>query len=178
MDMEAMAAAQGGRPHAGLAAWIVEADWAHPWWHSYWVALVHLRPCEGVQAPVVQLVGATHEVMVYALDPMRTPSLGDVPALLLPANFVGQWVEASDAEAVAKVEGHVAEILRGELSPDTDHRRAWVERFSGSNLKPGALLPDMLISDGEGGVAVVGSGKAIAEAILAAGPVPPKREQH
>ena len=32
---------------AAVDAWLIEAPWAHPVWHSYLVMLIHLRPIPG-----------------------------------------------------------------------------------------------------------------------------------
>lgn len=44
-----------------VAAWVIEAPWAHPVWHSYTLALVHLRPIEDAPKTITHLDGATHE---------------------------------------------------------------------------------------------------------------------
>ena len=121
---------------ATVCAWVIDAPWAHPIWRSYMVAAIHLRPTKALPNPKVNLEGATHEVLVYALDPGREPDLlSPASTRLVPANFAGQWAAVSDLEAEEKISGCVREIVYGELSPDTDFIREWVRRFSGSNLK-------------------------------------------
>lgn len=178
MDIAAIRA-HYGKQGAEICFWIVEAPWAHPMWHSYMLSAVHLRPCDGFPPAVVNLPGATHEVMLYALDPSRTPRLDRIPRLLNPSNFHGQWIAESDDAAIAKVESCVDMILAGRLSPDTDFRREWIELFSASNMR-GPDIPPGLVVAGPEGVVVVGTGKQNADAIIAAvaGPVPPKSAQH
>lgn len=179
MDLAAMRA-HYGKVGAEVRGWIVEAAWAHPMWHSYMVMAVHLRQAEGFPPAVIHLPGATHEVMVYALDPQHTATVDRTPRFLLPANFHGQWIAASDDEAGAKVDACVDEILDGTLSPDTDFRRDWIARFSASNMK-GPDIPPGLVGVGvDGSVVIVGTGKQNADTLLnvAAGPVPPKDSQH
>jgi hypothetical protein len=121
---------------ATVCAWIVEAKWAHPLWECYALGAIHLRPMPGTPPAKISLEGATHEVILYALDPGRPPDLfNPLSTRLEPANFCGQWRATSDLEAEGKIEGCVREIVTGHLSPDTDFIRQWVERFSGSNLK-------------------------------------------
>jgi hypothetical protein len=115
-----------------VASWIIEAPWAHPLWHSYNLTLVHLRPMEGVGEPIVYRQGATHELLLFALDPEapREPMLRSArPRWLYPANFAAQLVEASDAAASARVEATVDLVVAGELNPDTDFRRQWIALF-------------------------------------------------
>lgn len=174
--------AMAGKPGGEICGWIVEAPWAHPMWHSYFLSAVHLRHVEGFAPAVIHLPGATHEVMLFALNPEFSPALDEFPRVLTPSNFVGQWIAESDEAACAKVEACVDDILVGQLSPDTDFRRHWIQRFSDSNIKPewkGA--PDSMVGiASDGGVVLVGTGKANAELLnsVATGPVPPKKEQH
>jgi hypothetical protein len=122
-----------------VAAWIVEAAWAHPAWHSYSVVLVHLRPLAHGRPPIVHLKGATHEMWVAALDPShsRAPAIGGLePAReMMPLNFAAQMIANSDAEAAARTFAAVAEICAGTLSPDTDFIRDWVKRFGDSMVR-------------------------------------------
>lgn len=121
---------------AVLVSWCVEAAWAHPVWHSYWICLVHLRPMPDARETKVYLAGATHEFWLYALNPQepRTQLVeAGKPAFLNPMNFAAQLVCADDAQALSSIETTVREIVNGQLSPDTDFRRAWIARF-GDNM--------------------------------------------
>lgn len=117
-----------------VSSWILHVPKAHPMWEYYWLGCVHLRPHPDGPPPMIFLPHATHEVMVYALNPGIDPALDDGPRLLLPANFHGQFIEPSDADAAARVQATVQEIVDGRLSPDTDFQREWVRRYSDSNL--------------------------------------------
>jgi len=121
------------RRRASIAGWIIEAPWAHPFWHSYAIGLLHLRPHPD-HAPVINRPGATHEFWLHAMNPKesREPIINatGAPHLLLPANFAAQLVQPSDEDAIAYVESAaVKEIVEGRLSPDTDFARLWIERF-------------------------------------------------
>jgi hypothetical protein len=136
-----VAMARDGRDHAGVAGWLIEAPWAHPFWHSYRLSLIHLRPMEGLAEPIIYLEGATHEIVLYALNPEtpREPALlstGDV-AVLDPPNFVAQMIMGSDDAAADKVGAAVDMICQGRLSPDTDFRSQWITLF-GDNMMRGA----------------------------------------
>ena len=79
---------------AGVAQWVVEAPWAHPLWHSYLLALVHLRPMPDGRPTKLYLIGATHELWLYALNPEhpREPLIvgKNGARYLQPINFAAQ----------------------------------------------------------------------------------------
>lgn len=129
-----------------VALWIVYAPWANAFWSYYLIGGIHLRRSNALSTPKIMLPGATHEVLVFALDPEAVPDTVDTYKIrkLTPANFVGQWRVAVrpnpvdlDNGAAAKIRVTVEEILAGVLSPDSDYVHAWVKRFSASNLKGG-----------------------------------------
>ena len=164
IDMEAVSRRRGivGDPRASvtLPCWIASAAYAHPLWSHYCIMCIALREVPGVPAAKVTLENATHEVMVYALDPDRKPAVDDFPRMLQPVNFVGQFIEADDLSAAARVQQAVQDVIDGTLNPDTDFRRLWVARFSGSNLKPGALDADFIAATPGAGMLVHGMGAA------------------
>lgn len=107
--------------------WIIRAEWAHPLWHSYGVLLYDLTT-PGHSDPAVYLEGATHELMIFALDP-------DHPAepplkFLKPANHGYQFAAATNEAAAERVVALLDEIDGGKLSPDTDYRFMWDARFT------------------------------------------------
>ena len=133
-----------GEEHATLALWIVEAPWAHPFWHSYMISLVHLRPMADERPTVVHLEGATHEMLVYAMNPdvSRRPAITGAayPSLLHPGNFAAQMIELSDEVASEHIRRTVIEIINGGLNPDTDARSQWVRRFGDNMLRSGSSI--------------------------------------
>ena len=146
-DLEALNTKYNAKPHATLVSWCIHAPWAHPFWSCYAFHLIHLRPVEGLPDPKIYLPGATHEVFLFALSPDHDIDLGDYPKPLQPVNFSGQFIVPGDSadrmsdgtlvidlRACSKVADCVRDIVNGELSPDTDFRQQWVERFSDSNL--------------------------------------------
>jgi hypothetical protein len=123
-----------------LVHWVVEAPWAHPVWHSYSIVLVHLRPIKGLQAPVIYLDGATHEIWVDAMNPdqsrNRMIETGIVDGeWLRPKNFAAQFIEPADDMALSRVFLAVQAICDGKLSPDTDFRRQWEGLFGDNMVK-------------------------------------------
>ncbi len=164
IDMEAVSRRRGivNDPRAAvtLPCWIASAAYAHPLWSHYTIMCVALREVPGLPKATVGLDGATHEILVFALDPGTKPAVDDVPRILHPINFAGQFVAADDISAAALVQQAVQDVIDGTLNPDTDFRRMWVERFSGSNfLKPGTMDTDFIARVGDD-VIVHGMGAA------------------
>ena len=128
-----------GTPHATIVQWLIEAPWAHPMWHSYFLSLVHLRPVLGsTHETLFYLNGATHEVTLMAVDPEWEPtSLTSNPLAhcLMPMNYAGQFIEPTDQSAEARVRAAVQDVVDGVLSPDTDYLKEWCDRFGTSMLK-------------------------------------------
>lgn len=123
---------------AGVCMWLVEAPWAHPFWHSYRISLVHLRPIEALGPATIYLEGATHEMVVEALDPEkpRQAALDRLDfAQLQPANFAAQMIKSSDADAEIAVGMAVKMICDGRLNPDTDFRAQWIAMFGDNMMK-------------------------------------------
>lgn len=137
LDLDAIRKAQPGHADATVGGWIIEAPWAHPFWHSYALFMIHLREVERVSPPVIRLEGATHELQLWALDPAkpRAPYLNGKLAipLLQPANFIAQLIAEDDKAALERVERAVDMIVLGALNPDTDARAQWVRLF-GDNM--------------------------------------------
>lgn len=127
---------------ACICHWVIEAPWAHPAWHSYSIFCQHLRPLPGYDIPVhVHLEGATHEMIVFALDPNKDREslikTGIVEGRWLEsANFAAQIIATDDEAAKVRIQSAVQEIIDGKLSPDTDFRAMWIERFGGNMVKP------------------------------------------
>lgn len=122
-----------------LVHWVIRADWAHPFWHSYSLVLVHLRPLPSVREPDIYLPGATHEMWLHALNPDYSDEalikMGIVAPLqwLTPTNFAAQLIE-TDENALARIEEAVKEICSGTLSPDTDFVQMWILKFGDSMM--------------------------------------------
>lgn len=117
-----------------VGVWVVHAPWSHPVWPVVMVSCVHLRMEAGKPDPIIHLPGATHEMVVAALDPNQ-PIVPPDFHLLHSLNFVGQFYAPSDEHAAARVETSVIEICRGLLNPDTDARSQWILRYGDHCLK-------------------------------------------
>lgn len=142
INIDAQYAAMGVPRESGndVMSWIIEAPWAHAFWHSYWLNLIHLRPVPGAQYKIY-LPGATHELTLAALNPdmggrqQMIEGTGTIPTMH-PLNFAAQMKCANDAEALQRVEAAIGQICSGQLSPDTDHRRAWIALFGDNMIRP------------------------------------------
>lgn len=136
------------REHASLGHWVIEAPWAHPYWHSYSLVLVHLRPIAG-KSTMLYLDDATHEIWLHAVNPhsdrrkVLANGIIDFDFWLLPKNFAAQFIEISDALAIERATHAVQHICDGTLSPDTDYISSWRALFGDNMMKdrPNAQPP-------------------------------------
>ena len=131
------------RPFGAL--WLVDAPWAHPAWQQYLMSLCDLTTGMGEQ-PVIQMQPATHELIVWAVDPRVEVETGERivdwkfdKALLTPPNQLQQFHADSDDAAVARVDQVVELIEARRLSPDSDVQADWDRLFTGSNTRPPAI---------------------------------------
>lgn len=126
---------------ASLDIWVIEVPGAHPAWHSYLLALYHLRPVATPQATLFYLEDATHEITLFALDPDcdrraiidGTIKLGKT--IMTPANYAGQFHAIGDETARQRILETVQDICDGKLSPDTDYVSMWQSRFGDHMFK-------------------------------------------
>lgn len=138
MDIEAIRKAFLKKDDAGVGLWLINCPRAHPLWSHYIFCVFHLRPIEGVPPPTINLQGATHEVVLFAMSPDWVPRLDDpnyINSRLVPLNFAAQFCAGSDVEARRYCLRALNEIAEGVLSPDTDFMREWVKRFGDNMIK-------------------------------------------
>ena len=110
--------------------WLLSGLRWHPLWNQFALVVVHLRPTHGTPPPRLHFPGATHELLVMALNPERGPrtptdlaanGLGP-NAWLTPLDVVHQF-EATDTE-MQTLAGMLAEAcVQGWLTPSTDDAR-------------------------------------------------------
>lgn len=123
---------RGGLPGADttITWWLLTGLQWHPLWQQFLLIVVHLRDVEGTPAATRQFPGATHELLVLALNPergARTPEdlagNGVGPAgYLSPIDVVHQF-DATDEE-MRVLAGMLAEACtQGWLTPSTDDAR-------------------------------------------------------
>ncbi len=126
--------------------WALRLPWAHPCWSEYALWLYDLKVTADREVTFL-LPGATHEFILYAIDPStpwdfeKNPEEQPEIVILQPANLGYQFIAESDKAAMERLNGCVMEMLAKKLSPDTDFRRMWDERFRDGK--------SMMISDDE-----------------------------
>lgn len=120
-------------PHesATVAYWLVNGPY-HPHWRWWAVAAVHLRVVPGVDPPQLSRPDASHEIVIYSIDP--TGGDPDVDAIesgerrlkmLTPIDLAYQVAGLSDEQAGVLVQLMVRSMMAGWMSPDQDFRGAW-----------------------------------------------------
>jgi hypothetical protein len=127
-----------------VGVWLLEVPGAHPLWHSYVLSLIHLGQAPDAEPVVLCLPGATHEMALFALNPMHPRQAifdGLECAMVDPVNFAAQMVVADHAAAIACVERALPLIASGALNPDTDYIRDWVALFGDSMLLEPSIKP-------------------------------------
>lgn len=125
---------------ACLRHWVIEVPAAHPFWHSYSLVLIHLRPMPNFPPPEIYFQDATHEMWLIALDPDKDRNQllanGIVKGHWLhPVNFAAQFIEITDDEAMKRIENTIQLICDGKLNPDTDAREEWVNLYGDNMIK-------------------------------------------
>lgn len=102
---------------ATLATWWLECPGQSPAWSHYVLSIIHLRPIPGVKPAHVRVPGATHEVMLLALDPAKEPRPDDTAtwSFLRPHNLMEQVQLPGDTEAVEMLELCIPLVLDGRL---------------------------------------------------------------
>lgn len=112
--------------------WLLEGPW-HPVWPQFVLSVVHLRPMPGWPAPNLHFDGATHELLVVALNPGDPPAQHKAATLteggfravggyLKPVDVVHQFT-ATDSEMVELAELCARACVDGLLTPSTDDAR-------------------------------------------------------
>lgn len=108
---------------ATLAAWLIHAPGQSPAWSDYQVSVIHLRDIPGVPNARIGRAGATHEMVICALDPTYRPNARDhesrVP--LLPMNAEIQFT-GTDEQAISLAELAARAICNGALPAEAPTR--------------------------------------------------------
>lgn len=126
------------------AVWVVTAPWAHPFWSQYAFSLTDLTTPIGTP-PVIHLPGATHEFLLFAIDPDKPVKFwADRPkgCLLSPPNCGYQFIAENNDAALDRIQRCVDRVMHGELSPDTDYRFMWNELFKDGHSLARSMFTD------------------------------------
>lgn len=111
---------------AHVVAYLIDAPGWHPVWNQYQLAVVSLKEFDGVPDPILKFPGATHELLVVAINPEYQQTVssmiqhgtdGKLP-YLTPVNIAEQF-EATDEEMekLAWLCGRA--VVSGQLNPET-----------------------------------------------------------
>lgn len=125
-----------------VAMWFVECPNQSPAWRHYHVALIHLRPIEGVKPAYIRRPGATHEIVIAALDPSKWPTANNAESwsFLTPLNLEEQIKMPDDATAEHLLEHAIEQMIAGHLwaEPPLSHQvepwRSWLRAHE--DIKP------------------------------------------
>jgi hypothetical protein len=116
-----------------VATWFFEDRASHPIWYQYAASVIHLRDILGMQSPVRYFPEATHELVIFALNPAYR--LGPTSefhefqkALMSPVNICVQFRAYSDDAARERIE----DLLKTAPSVDSDFRLWWRSRLNGA----------------------------------------------
>ena len=113
--------------------WLLTGHW-HPLWQQYALLVVHLRPDADHPDPHVAFVGATHELLVVALNPgdgaqpvIHPPEqvargLASIGGYLEPVDVAHQFT-ATDDEMRQLADLAAQACVAGQLTPCTDDAR-------------------------------------------------------
>lgn len=105
-----------GAPDATVAAWFLTCPGQSPAWDKYALGIVHLREQDGVQQAKITTPGATHEVLLIALDPDTNPTAHAATwHHLRPCNVVEQVQLTDDQGAVELLELCARSVVDGLL---------------------------------------------------------------
>ncbi len=125
------------------ATWVLYAPNAHPAWSHYAFLLYDLTTdIPNKPKPIIYAEGATHEFLLFALDPAFDglyprgevssleffDSLPRTP-LLSPMNYGYQFYARHDDAAKRRICSLFKRCEIQELSPDTDFRDTWDDEF-------------------------------------------------
>lgn len=128
--------ADGPARQTSLGCWFVYAPWMHMAWAWHYCGLVHLRPVAGMPPPHLSHPGATHEFLVFALDP-TADVIAEALRPLSPVSIVQQFDAASDAHARLIIEDALELVARGKCSVDSDFRPVWRHLLTSCEERPG-----------------------------------------
>lgn len=112
---------------ATLVAYLIDAPGFHPLWSQYVLSVVTLADVEGVPPATLKFPGATHELLVIALNPDAGPQTVESLATgaaagriqyLTPVNIAEQY-EATDDEMTQLAWLACRGVVLGALNPET-----------------------------------------------------------
>src|SRR5579864_4243453 len=116
---------QRGRPgweptmEAGLAHYLLNCNWSHPFWSWYSISGIHLRDIPGVRPAHKEFPEAEHEIQILSLHPKFRPDPDKLSSgeqqleYLTPPDLVHQVGGLTDDQFKTLVQDIVITIVEG-----------------------------------------------------------------
>lgn len=106
-----------------IASWVFFSPYQAAAWSGYYLGLIHLRDVPGIPPATLEFPGATHEIVVHALDDRGRDIDPDdcngplcaMRARLTPLNYQRAFVVNNDAEALQLAEALARAFVAGGL---------------------------------------------------------------
>lgn len=125
--------------YAGIANWFIDAPGQSVAWRHYMLGAIHLRAIDGVKPAHIREPGATHEIMMMAMDPKLKPDPlnPDSWSYLRPHNLSLQVKLRDDSAAIMLLDQCATNIAEGRLwaepplSGQVEPWRTFVRQWSG-----------------------------------------------
>ena len=133
------------RKQTTLDSWFLLMPGGHPFWHCYFLGLVHLRDVSGLPPAHKAVPFVEHELVMYALDAALNPDYRDMHTFspLRPLNYVVQFGDLTDEQAT-ELCGKIAEMfVQGQLIAEPQGISGAYEMMLIAMQRAGALVVDM-----------------------------------
>ena len=115
---------------ATLTSWIIEGPY-HRALNNWVLGVIDLKNIPGVQPATLHYPEARFEIAITAVDPVIPINVDEIEAgtgvfhILRSPDFVKQFHDVTEEEAVAIAENMITDILLGNASPESDWRSIW-----------------------------------------------------
>jgi hypothetical protein len=122
--------AQTADQTATLDMWLTNCPCLHMAWSWWWVTVIHLRDIPGVEPAKKDFPQAEYQLTIIAQNPELAPDPDEPTSMrpLYPLDVIEQFHGVTDEQAVQLLETWAKGIVHGQISPDSDFRRAWNEQ--------------------------------------------------
>lgn len=102
---------------ASIRTWLLNCPGQSPFWSHYMLSILHLREIDGALPVTILFPGATHQVIVMALDTYASPTPDNIEewVWLTPVNVQEQLELPSDQAAGELLDLCAAAVIEGVL---------------------------------------------------------------
>ena len=124
-----------------MSCWFLECPGQSPAWSHYTMNVIHLRDIDGVPPAHIRVLGATHELILIALDPDRHPKVLKLSSWrpLRPLN-VQEQIRLPDDRSAREMAEKAAQAVVNGLLPAEPPLAGTVEPWRTSLNKTAAHL--------------------------------------